>query len=190
MSPGPSLATVLRNSMVGGRRHGVLTGLGHGLGFGIYAFLAATGMATAISASDTAVEVLRWAGIALLVFLGYRFARAALAPPFQPLDPHGNRASSRAGFAQGFLIALFNPKILAWMLAIYAPFISADLGIAVLLGMALMGMCIDATWYVTVATFFTTGGRGARLRAASNKIDGAMAFLMFGFAILLFFEVF
>jgi threonine/homoserine/homoserine lactone efflux protein len=41
MSPGPSLAVVLRNTMVGGRRQGVMTGIGHGIGFGVYAFLAA-----------------------------------------------------------------------------------------------------------------------------------------------------
>lgn len=190
MSPGPSLATVLRNSVVGGRRHGVLTGLGHGLGFGIYAFLAATGMAAAIAMNTTTVQVLRWGGIVALVVLGYIFARQALSGSIQHFDSHRSQPSSRAGFAQGFLIALLNPKILAWMLAIYAPFINADLGIHVLLGMALMGMTIDATWYVAVATFMTTGNRGARLRAASNKLNGAMALLMFVFAALLYFEVF
>ena len=49
MSPGPSLAVVLHNTMAGGRRQGVLTGIGHGLGFGLYAFLAAVGMATALA---------------------------------------------------------------------------------------------------------------------------------------------
>ena len=78
MSPGPSLATVLRNSVNGGRRHGILTGLGHGFGFGIYAFLAAIGMAAAISTSDTTIQILRWGGIVLLVYLGYSFARHAL----------------------------------------------------------------------------------------------------------------
>jgi threonine/homoserine/homoserine lactone efflux protein len=91
---------------------------------------------------------------------------------------------------QGFLIAILNPKIFAWMLAIYAPFINADLGMNVLLGMALMGVCIDATWYVGVALFMTTGDRAAKLRSASNKLSGAMAVLMFIFAALIFFGVF
>ena len=37
MSPGPSLAVVLRNTISGGRLQGIMTGVGHGLGFGIYA---------------------------------------------------------------------------------------------------------------------------------------------------------
>ena len=52
MSPGPSLAVVLRNTMTGGRRQGISTGIGHGIGFGIYAFLAALGIATALSANQ------------------------------------------------------------------------------------------------------------------------------------------
>jgi threonine/homoserine/homoserine lactone efflux protein len=168
----------------------VLTGLGHGVGFGIYAFLAATGIATAMSLNATTVQVLRWGGILALVVLGYIFARQALSGSTQNVHPSEKKSSDRAGFAQGFFIAIFNPKILAWMLAIYAPFIDADLGIQVLLGMALMGMLIDATWYMSVATFFTTGNRGARLRSAASKLDGAMAVLMFTFAALLYFEVF
>ena len=34
MSPGPSLAVVLRNTISGGRTQGVMTGIGHGIGFG------------------------------------------------------------------------------------------------------------------------------------------------------------
>ena len=32
MSPGPSLAVVLRNTISGGRTQGVMTGIGHGIG--------------------------------------------------------------------------------------------------------------------------------------------------------------
>lgn len=190
MSPGPSLATVFRNSVVNGRRHGVMTGLGHGFGFGIYSFLAATGMITAISMNTATVEVLRWGGALALIALGCLFTKQSLTRSIQRFDSHWSQSSVRSGFVQGFLIALLNPKIFAWMLAIYAPFINADLGMNVLLGMALMGVCIDATWYVGVALFMTTGDRAAKLRLASNKLSGAMAVLMFIFAALIFFGVF
>ncbi len=190
MSPGPSLAAVFRNSVVNGRRHGVMTGLGHGFGFGIYSFLAATGMITAISMNTATVEVLRWGGALALIVLGCLFAKQSLTKSIQRFDSHWSQSSIRSGFVQGSLIAILNPKIFAWMLAIYAPFINADLGTHVLLGMALMGVCIDATWYVAVALFMTAGDRAAKLRSASNKLNGAMAVLMFIFAALIFFGVF
>ena len=39
VSPGPSLAVVVRNTFLGGRARGVACSIGHGLGFGLYAFV-------------------------------------------------------------------------------------------------------------------------------------------------------
>ena len=70
MSPGPSLAVVLRNTLSGGRRQGVMTGIGHGIGFGIYAFLAAGAFATAISIHETAETALKWPGVCIVICVG------------------------------------------------------------------------------------------------------------------------
>ena len=184
MSPGPSLAVVLRNTMVGGRRQGVMTGIGHGIGFGIYAFLAAAGIATALSLHESTEMILKWGGIAVLVWLGVMFLRASRNEPSEDVDEkHGPSGST--GFVQGFAIALLNPKILAWMLALYTPFIEADISNQTLFGMGLLGMTIDGTWYISVATFLTTGDRVERLRAKASLIDAAMGMLMFFFAALL-----
>ena len=88
----------------------------------------------------------------------------------------------KQGFIQGFSIALLNPKILAWMLALYTPFIENNVSIETLLGMGFLGMIIDGTWYVTVALALTTGGRVEKLKSISHIIDGAMGVLMFVFA--------
>ena len=185
MSPGPSLAVVLRNTMVGGRRQGVMTGIGHGIGFGIYAFLAAAGIATALGLHESTELILKWGGIALLIWLGYNFLKSSMGPPYDSSDDnHG--PSDRAGFAQGFAIALLNPKILAWMLALYAPFIEANISTETLLGMGLLGMIIDGTWYVTVATVLSRGEGVSELRAQARRIDAAMGVLMFMFAGLLY----
>jgi len=186
MSPGPSLAVVLRNTMAGGRSQGISTGIGHGIGFGIYAFLAALGVATALSANEDVESFLRFGGVIILLWLGVTFLRHSLAGPSDDsgsADSHG--PSDRAGFFQGFSIALLNPKILAWMLALYAPFIEAESSLETLIGMGLLGMLIDGTWYVTVATVLTTGDRAEALRSKAHIIDGAMGVLMFLFAYIL-----
>ena len=56
VSPGPSLAVVVRNTISGGKTQGVLTGIGHGIGLGSYAFIAITGLSTIIL---TNVEILK-----------------------------------------------------------------------------------------------------------------------------------
>ena len=186
MSPGPSLAVVLRNTMAGGRSQGIYTGIGHGIGFGIYAFLAALGIATALSANEHVEQVLRWGGVVILLWLGTTFLRHAMAQKRGEQDQDDPHApSDRIGFIQGFSIALLNPKIMAWMLALYSPFIEADFPMETLIGMGLLGMSIDGAWYVTVATVLTTGDRAERLKSNAHLIDGAMGVLMFMFAYIL-----
>ena len=186
MSPGPSLAVVLRNTMTGGRSQGIYTGIGHGIGFGIYAFLAALGIATALSANEHVEQVLRWGGVVILLWLGTTFLRHAMAERGDEQDQAEQHApSDRIGFIQGFSIALLNPKIMAWMLALYSPFIEADFPMETLIGMGLLGMSIDGAWYVTVATVLTTGDRAERLKSNAHLIDGAMGILMFLFAYVL-----
>ena len=186
VSPGPSLAVVIRNTVTGGRSQGIATGLGHGLGFGIYAFLAAAGIATALSTNIHVEQALKWGGAVLLLWLGTSFLRHALAENDNILDSGKKYASSdKVGFFQGFSIALLNPKIMAWMLALYAPFIEADLHMRTLIGMGLLGMTIDGAWYVTVAMTLATGERVERLKSNAHLIDGAMGVLMFLFAYIL-----
>ena len=186
MSPGPSLAVVLRNTMTGGRSQGIYTGIGHGIGFGIYAFHAALGIATALSANEHVEQVLRWGGVVILLWLGTTFLRHAMAERGDEQDQAEQHApSDRIGFIQGFSIALLNPKIMAWMLALYSPFIEADFPMETLIGMGLLGMSIDGAWYVTVATVLTTGDRAERLKSNAHLIDGAMGVLMFLFAYIL-----
>jgi len=52
--------------------------------------------------------------------------------------------------------------------------------------MGLLGMTIDGSWYVTVATVLTRGDGVSKLRAQARRIDAAMGVLMFVFAGLLF----
>ena len=186
MSPGPSLAVVLRNTMVGGRRQGVMTGIGHGIGFGIYAFLAAAGIATALTLHESTEMILKWGGIALLIWLGVNFLKASRGKPYESSDEDGHGPSGRVGFTQGFAIAILNPKIMAWFLALYAPFIEANMSTETLFGMGLLGMTIDGTWYVTVATVLTRGDGVSKLRSKARRIDALMGVMMFVFAGLLF----
>ena len=70
MSPGPSLAIVLRNTIKGGKKQGVLTGIGHGLGICIYAGLVVAGLTIVLVTNPQLKAVINYAGAILLVWLG------------------------------------------------------------------------------------------------------------------------
>ena len=71
ISPGPSLLMVIRNTIVGGRRRGVMCAIGHGIGFGLYAGVAIFGLIVLLEEAPGVFLGLQWIGIALLVWYGW-----------------------------------------------------------------------------------------------------------------------
>ena len=106
--------------------------------------MSTVGISAAIAASGDLILVLRILGIGLLVYLGTVYARSGISGASR-LGEKESSSAKRSGFAEGALIAVINPKILAWMLAIYSPFIDSNLGVPTLLGIATIGMFIDGT---------------------------------------------
>ena len=166
MSPGPSLAVVLRNTISGGRTQGVMTGLGHGIGFGIYAMLAVTGLSAILIADESKFELLQWSGAIVLLWLSYNMLT---------YQPSGNKEehenSGRRGFVEGFMIAFLNPKILVFLVAVFSQFLDPQMTDMDRFLMALIAGLIDTVWYVLVAVFLSGTVIIDKLRANSTLID-------------------
>ncbi len=146
MSPGPSLAVVLRNTISGGRLQGIMTGVGHGLGFGIYALLAVTGLSALLLAHESFFLLLQWSGALVLFWLSYSMLTYI---PTDGTDDHS--IDNRKGFIEGFLISFLNPKILVFLVAVFSQFIDPQMGQTERILMAVLAGLIDTTWYVLVA---------------------------------------
>lgn len=181
VSPGPSLAVVLRNTLAGGKRQGVLTGLGHGLGILLYAGLVVTGLAVALAAFPAVEAAVGYAGILLLVWLGLSFIGVRL-----PSAGNGRKAATssaetgqhRGGFAAGFLIAFLNPKIAAFFMAVFAPFIRLDANGTEKAILALTAGVIDAGWYILVALALSGTGLIHVLHRHASGVDRAIGGLL------------
>ena len=146
MSPGPSLAVVLRNTISGGRLQGVMTGVGHGLGFGMYALLAVTGLSALLIAHESFFLFLQWSGALVLLWLSYDMLTYI---PSDGNDDHS--VDNRRGFIEGFLISFLNPKILVFLVAVFSQFIDPQMSQSEKILMAILAGLIDTTWYVLVA---------------------------------------
>ena len=146
MSPGPSLAVILRNTISGGRLQGVMTGVGHGLGFGMYALLAVTGLSALLIAHESFFLFLQWSGALVLLWLSYDMLT------YIPSDGNEDHSiDNRRGFIEGFLISFLNPKILVFLVAVFSQFIDPQMSQSEKILMAILAGLIDTTWYVLVA---------------------------------------
>ena len=125
ITPGPSTMLGSAHGMRYGAR-GSLPTIGGDLTANALQMLAAgLGLAAIIAASGAALAVIKWAGVAYLVWLGVRMIRRA--KPDEPGAPQGRRATSlKALWMQGFLTSAANPKAVVFFAALFPQFISAE----------------------------------------------------------------
>ncbi|MDR9413571.1 MAG: LysE family translocator [Spiribacter sp.] len=163
MSPGPSLAVVIRNTVQQGRRAGLATALSHALGVGLYALATALGLAALVATQQALFNGLTLAGSAYLLWLGAHALRgtgrfeASTDAPVITKRPWG---SVRDGLA----MALLNPKIAVFFLALFSQFTRPDAGILEVAILAGTATAVDAGWYAAVALVLSGQGLSAWLR--------------------------
>ena len=180
MSPGPSLAVVLRNTISGGRTQGVLTGIGHGIGFTIYAFLAVTGLSAILIANESAFTLLQLSGAIILLWLSYNMLTYQSSGK---LEEHPS--SGRQGFIEGFMISFLNPKILVFLVAVFGQFIDPNMTFSDRIIMATAAGLIDTIWYVLVATFLAGTSIIDNLRANSILVDRIIGSVLLFLALII-----
>ena len=105
ISPGADTFLVVRNSLRGGYRDGILTTLGISSGLYFHALLSAVGVSAVLAHSAAAFLVLKVAGAGYLAWLGIQSLRSSMRA--QPATTPGEVAAARvpadrAASARGF----------------------------------------------------------------------------------------
>ncbi|MDM5059996.1 MULTISPECIES: LysE family translocator [Aeromonas] len=182
ISPGPSLALIIRNTVQGGQGHGVATALGHGLGVGIYALITALGLSVLITQTPLLFDLIRYGGAAFLAWLGIK---ALLAKPASgdSADETVHAVRGRQGAFEGFMVAFLNPQLAIFFIALFSQFVHADTGWREGSIMMLTAGGIDALWYVLVALVLSRGPVLAWLKAKSFVIDKISGLVLLGLAL-------
>lgn len=150
MSPGPSLAVVLKHSLSGGMKNGMLAALSHGFGVGLYAAASLLGLGALMLQFPTVYQFLVYLGAAYLAYLGLKILFSK--PNDSELNIQQSEVSSPKALQDGFAIAFLNPKLAIFFLALFSQFIDPEnltLNIGVI--MCLTVFVIDTGWYLLVA---------------------------------------
>ena len=142
--PGPAVIYIVARSVEGGRSAGLVSVLGIGAGGFVHVAFAALGLSALLVSSAAAFAVVKWLGVAYLIYLGIgRF----LARDEEDAAPTvGNEPLARV-FSQGVIVNLLNPKTALFFLAFLPQFVDPSRG-AVTAQIALLG-----TTFVVLALF-------------------------------------
>ena len=177
MSPGPSLAVILRNTLSGGRTQGIMSGIGHGLGSTFYAVVAVSGLAL-FNTIPHFFSVAQIAGSFFLIWLGGKMIISAFKKDYAAKENMPSKNSAHQGFLEGFLIAFLNPKIAAWLLALFSQFVQPDAVLAEQFVLVSTVGVIDASWYCLVAFLASSGRLVKGLQQNASRIDLGMGILL------------
>ncbi|MFM9270986.1 LysE family translocator [Halomonas elongata] len=180
MSPGPSLALVLRHTLGGGRAPGVAAALSHALGVGIYALLTVWGLGALIVRFPTLFQAITWAGAAYLAWLGIKALRAGRAGA---LNAEAMVTSGMQAAREGMLVALGNPKLILFFVALLSQFVTPDMSLAARAIIVFTAMIIDGGWYVLVAVGLSHSRVLPWLQARAHWINRATGVLLLALAL-------
>jgi threonine/homoserine/homoserine lactone efflux protein len=164
-APGPDSLNSLAIGISRGRREGVAYALGVGVGCLTHTVWAMLGISAIVAASATLFNVIKWIGVAYLVWLGIQSLRSKGSIAAMTDAPPGNGNGNAAQrFRQGVLTNALNPKVMLFFLAFLPQFVDPQHGVAVIWQLGLMGFTftvITALAYSALA--WSAGSVGARL---------------------------
>lgn len=180
MSPGPSLAVVLKHTISNGRAHGVITALSHSAGVALWALLTVWGLAVLVVEWPLMYKLLTYAGAAYLMWMGIKALRSTGAGPMavKPvIAPMGEAARD------GLMVSLLNPKLALFFIALFSQFVSAELVLADKLIMTGTAAVVDALWYIIVAVALSHSKVLDKLQSKSATIDKISGVILLGLAL-------
>ncbi|MFI6982722.1 LysE family translocator [Embleya sp. NPDC050154] len=135
LTPGPNMMYVTSRSITQGRRAGLVSLLGVGLGFLIYMSMANLGLSAVFIVVPELYMAVKIAGAAYLGWLAWQALRPGGVSAFSPqeLAPDSNRRL----FTMGLLTNLLNPKAAIMYLSLIPQFVDPNAGHVLLQGFAL-----------------------------------------------------
>ena len=187
-SPGPSLMVILSITTSNGRKAGFLSSFGHGLGVFIYALLSATGLSIILNAYSQLLILVQFLGALFLLYIGIRTIRSLFlttADSSKVLSK--NMMPNR--FIDGFLIAIFNPKIAAFFLSLFSQFLIVGQTFIIHLGMALLAGIIDTIAYLAMVTLASTSIMLKFLSTYKKSVEASFGLLLIMLSISLSFKI-
>jgi threonine/homoserine/homoserine lactone efflux protein len=170
--PGPDFAVVTKNTLAGGRSRGRWTGLGVSNSNLVQGTAAAFGLSALIVSVQPLFESIKWAGVAYLGYLGVQALRSARRGEYAPLDGGDPARSARnaAGWRQGFISNITNPKVLVFYLAVLPQFLAPGAGLGWLLLLAWTHAVLSLAYLLVLVT----GLHGARRLLMRNRVRRAL----------------
>lgn len=181
--PGPAVFYIIARGVEGGRPAGLVSVLGITTGGLLHTAFAAVGLSAILASSATAFSVVKWTGVAYLVYLGLRRILACDKDTNDSAFVSAGPDSLPRIFWQGVLVDLLNPKVALFFLAFLPQFVDPSRGpawtqiLALGLTLAVVGLCTDGLYALlsgTAADWLKRKNDNASFRRLQRYFSGGI----------------
>lgn len=207
VAPGPDFAVAVRQSLIYGRRAGILTAIGIGAGISIHVVYTLLGFSALLQTNSSIMRLAEYIGGAYLVYLGFNFIRHAFktpSPSATAITPDkaaamtintlptpaakGSPAPTQAAkfFMLGFFTNATNPKATLFFLAVFTTIVSSSTPLYIQATYGLWMCLVTALWFVLVSLAFTDPRIHQKFMRSSRYFEGLIGLLLLILALRLF----
>ncbi|MEH6565625.1 MAG: LysE family transporter [Halopseudomonas sp.] len=181
ISPGPDFAVVIRNSVSAGRRAGLLTAVGVGVGIFVHVAYSLLGIGLIVSQSVWLFNLMKLLAAAYLLYIGIRALRAK-PQNSAPVDQASAQKSmtGRQALLQGFVTNGLNPKATLFFLSLFTVVISHDTPLLVQAGYGLYLAVATGAWFCLVALLFSRAAVRRGFNRMGHWFDRLMGTVLIG----------
>jgi len=167
ITPGPNMTYLAALSLSSGMRTGFAAVAGIALGLMTYGVIAAFGLAAAIDHSPLLYGLLRWGGVAYLLWLAWEAwsGKEEIAP-----DAAGDgEARPWPAFRRGLITNLLNPKAAVFYVAVLPEFVRAEAGSVVSQTLVLSAVYVAIATLIHATIVTLAGSLQSTIDVANNR---------------------
>ncbi|MEZ4222590.1 MAG: LysE family translocator [Polyangiaceae bacterium] len=171
LTPGQDTLYIAGRSIAAGRKVGIASALGVGTGGLVHAIAASAGLSTVLATSALAFTLVKWAGVAYLIYLGARLlvSRAGTDTLRSSTDAGGGGV---VAFRRGVLTNVLNPKVALFFLAFLPQFVDPQHGNRTLSFLVLGGTFVftGTLWCLVIAIASARASAGIRQSGSGSNL--------------------
>ena len=186
IAPGPDNIYVLTRGIAQGRGAALAAALGFTSGLVGHTMLAVFGLAAVIRSSELLFSLIKFAGAAYLLYLGYRTLRQR--EPLLSGEQAGNAVALRRIYGQSVVANLLNPKVSLFFLSFLPQFVNQGVGHPEFQMLVLGGLFMLETLVIFGMIALCSGTLGNWLRtrpAVSRRLNAAAGLTFIGIGVRL-----
>lgn len=175
--PGPSVMFVVGRAFSHGRGNALTSVLGNAIGCFAVGVAIAFGLGPLMERSELLLQIIKWAGILYLLYLGIQAIRHA-APAQETTSKEFKNTSLWSAIRTGTIVGLTNPKSFILFTAVVPQFLNTSQGNTalqiVVLGLIplLIGLITDSVWALSAGQARTWLAKSPQRMTTIGRIGG------------------